>query len=351
MLRAGVVGVGHLGRHHARIYNTIEGVSLTAVADTDPRRRFEAAIRSGARSYEKPEDMIGRVDIVSIVVPTSHHLVVALPFIEAGVHVLIEKPLAPTGAEARALCAAAAEAGVVLQVGHIERFNPAIRAAEKIVSDPRYIVADRIAPYTFRSADIGVVLDLMVHDIDIILELTRSRVKRIESVGVPVMSAGEDIADARINFECGALADIRCSRVSFNRMRKIRFFQSDAYVSIDYNARKVWCYRKKAMDFDASTIDPHEVKDPMALVRDKYLSVQEFTMSEEVDALTQELRSFAEACRGEHPPVVPGEHGARAVEVAETIQSQIHDYIIGEARRSGMPIPDFLKHRSKPSSP
>lgn len=343
MLKAGVVGVGHLGKHHARIYTEIDGVRLDSIADTDPGRRLDLATRTGARAFADYKDMIGRVDVVSIVVPTSHHLAVAKPFIEAGVHVLVEKPLAPTVEDAQELCDLAKEHNVVLQVGHIERFNPAILAAEKIVNDPRYVVADRISPYSFRSGDIGVVLDLMVHDLDVILQLVPSALKRVEALGLPVMSQAEDIADARLYFENGALADIKASRVSFKSMRKIRFFQSDAYVSIDYNDRKIWVYRKKEDRFDASSIDPHSVDDPLKLIMDKYLSVEELTMGDESDALTAELTSFLDACRGYHPPVVPGEHGLRAVKAARAIQGQIREYLIRESERVDVVIPDAIR--------
>jgi predicted dehydrogenase len=344
MLKAGVVGVGHLGRHHARIYTELKGVRLDSISDTDPGRRHDIATKTGTRAFADYKDMIGRVDVVSIVVPTSHHLAVAKPFIEAGVHVLVEKPLAATVEDAQAICDLAKEHKVTLQVGHIERFNPAIRTAEKIVNDPRYIVADRISPYSFRSGDIGVVLDLMIHDLDVILQLTPSNVTRVEALGLPVMSQAEDIADARLYFENGALADMKTSRVSFKRMRKIRFFQSDAYLSIDYNDRKIWVYRKKDMNFDASSIDPHSVDDPLKLIMDKYLSVEEISMGDESDALTMELKSFLDACRGFHAPVVPGEHGLRAVKVARTIQRQIHEYLIRESERVGVPIPAFIRN-------
>lgn len=342
--------MGHLGRHHARIYTELPGVKLDSIADTDPGRRFKIAMSTGARSFEDYHDMVDRVDLVSIVVPTSYHLKVALPFIEAGVNVLVEKPLAATEDEALKLCEAAKANNVVLQVGHIERFNPAIQAAAQVINDPRYVVADRIAPFTFRSVDIGVVHDLMIHDLDVILELLKSPVQRVEAVGIPVLSRSEDIADARLLFENGALADLKTSRVSFKSMRKIRFFQSDAYLSIDYTDRKVWVYRKKGMDFDASNFDPHMVDNPMSVIMDKYLSVEEFSMTGEKDALSTELASFLGACRGEHPPVVPGEHGYRAVKVACTIQKQIHEYILKETKRVGVKAPEFIKDKPGPDS-
>jgi len=351
VLRAGVVGVGHLGKHHARIYGGIEGVRLSAISDTDPGRRADIALRTGARSFENYLEMIGHVDLVSVAVPTTYHRQVAVPFLEAGVNVLVEKPLAISVEDAKAICAAADSSGAILQVGHIERFNPAIREAKKVINDPRYVVADRISPYSFRSSDIGVVLDLMIHDLDIVLDLIDSPVSRIEAIGMPVMSPSEDIADARIHFENGALADLKSSRVSFKALRKFRVFQNASYLSIDYNERKIWAYRKKDMNFDASRIDPHTVDNAPALVMDKFLICDEYDMGGETDALTTELESFVGAVRGLHQPLVPGAHGLRAVEIAEEIQRQIHHYISQETDRAGLPMPEFLARSRFLTSP
>jgi len=192
------------------------------------------------------------------------------------------------------------------------------------------------------------VLDLMIHDLDIILELVPSELASVEAIGMPVLSTVEDLADARIHFANGALADLRTSRVSFNAMRKIRFFQSDAYVSLDYNTRVVRVYRKKGPDFDAASIDPHTVKDPLKLVMDRYIAVEEHQMGAEADALTMELQSFVDACRGLHPPVVPGSHGYRAVSAARAIQQQIDAYIRRETQRKGLALPGQLGGRATP---
>lgn len=358
-MRVGVVGIGHLGQHHARIYRSLPGVELAAVADTDPQRRFEVGTKLGVRAFEKWQDMIDRVDAVSVVVPTTGHREIALPFIEAGKHVLVEKPLAATVADAKAMVDAAKKKGTVLQVGHIERFNPAIRAAERFIEDPRYVVADRIAPPTFRSKDIGVVLDLMVHDLDIVLELAGPRpaspdefvkdpVLRLEALGIPVLSRSEDMADARITFTSGCVADLRASRISMKKMRKIRFFQRTAYVSIDYGARRVSVFRRsKAVEdelIDPTTIDPRTLgADLQGFVFANLLETEEFAMDQGEDALTAELGSFIEACRGLHAPVVPGEHGLRAVAVALRIQAEIAGYVAKEARRLGMKMPDMAR--------
>jgi predicted dehydrogenase len=346
-MRVGVVGTGHLGKHHARIYRNMPGVKLEAIADSDPARRLEVATLTGARAFADWRDLIGRVDAVSVVVPTTFHREVAIPLIEAGIHVLVEKPLASTADDARAIVEAARGKNTILQVGHIERFNPAIRQAERFIDDPRYVVADRLAPYSFRSKDIGVVLDLMVHDLDILLEFVKDPVARIEGLGIPVLSRSEDMADARITFAGGCVADLRASRISMKRMRKIRFFQRSAYVSIDYDARRVSVFRRsKAVEdetIDASLLDPRELEDPQGFVLAKLLEVEEFEMDKGEDALTAELGSFIEACRGEHAAVVPGEHGLRAVEAALKIQGEIASYVAREAKRAGIPIPDMAR--------
>ncbi|MBI3725836.1 Gfo/Idh/MocA family oxidoreductase [bacterium] len=344
-MRLGVIGTGHLGQHHARIYRGMAGVALAGIVDTDPRRRFEVATLTGAQAFADWRELLGRVDAVSVVVPTTLHREIALPFIEAGVHVLVEKPIAATVEDASSLVDAARRKNVVLQVGHIERFNQAIRAAERFISDPRYVVADRLAPYSFRSKDIGVVLDLMVHDLDILLEFVKDPVARAEGLGVPVLSRSEDIADARLTFSSGCVADLRASRISLKRMRKIRFFQRTAYVSIDYDSRRVSVFRRSRAveegEIDPSKLDPRDLADPQGFVFSSLLDHEEFEMGKGEDALTAELASFIEACRGEHAPVVPGEHGLRAVEVALRIQREIEEYVAREATRAGIPMPDM----------
>ena len=344
-MRVAVIGVGHLGQHHARIYRSLPGCELVGICDPDPRRRFEVATRTGVRAYADPKELLGKVDVVSVVVPTTLHRAVATPFLEAGVHVLCEKPLAATAEDARALVEVARASGAVLQVGHIERFNPAIRAAERFIEDPRYIVADRLSPFSFRSSDIGVVLDLMIHDLDIVLELVNDPVASLEAIGVPVLSPAEDIADARIRFAGGALADLRASRVSTKRMRKIRVFQRSAYLSIDYDARRVSVFRRtkdvESGALDPLTIDPRGLSDLQGFVFSRLLELEEFAMDQGEDALSVELASFLGACRGEHAPVVPGEHGARAVEVAVKIMATIKAYVRREAERAGVAVPAF----------
>lgn len=341
-LRVGVVGVGPMGQGHVKHYKSIAGCDLVAISDMDPARRGETALKTGAMAFADPKDMIGRVDAVSIATPTVTHLELALRFIDAGVHVLVEKPMAASSREAEEIVDAARRKGVVLQVGHIERFNPAFKAAKAVVNDPRYIVADRLSPYSFRSRDIGVVHDLMIHDLDIILEFMADEVASLEGMGLPVLSHTEDMADARIRFANGALADVRSSRVSMKKMRKIRLFQGDGYVSIDYGANTISIFRKseafRSGALDPQTLDPRELEDPFKFVFGQLLEVQELSLTS-TDALRDQLASFLEACRGEHAPVVPGEDGLRAVRLADRVQAEVQAYLVREADRAGIQLP------------
>jgi predicted dehydrogenase len=341
-LRVGVVGVGPMGQGHVKHYKSIAGCELAAISDMDPARRAETALKTGAMAFADPKDLIGRVDAVSIATPTVTHLELALRFIDAGVHVLVEKPMAASSREAEEIVDAARRKGVVLQVGHIERFNPAFKAAKEVVNDPRYIVSDRLSPYSFRSRDIGVVHDLMIHDLDIILEFMHDDVASLEAIGLPVLSHTEDMADARMRFMNGALADVRSSRVSMKKMRKIRLFQGDGYVSIDYGANTISIFRKseafRSGAIDPQTLDPRDLEDPFKFVFGQLLEVQEHSLTS-TDALRDQLTSFLEACRGEHPPVVPGEDGLRAVRLADRVQAEVQTYLAREAARAGIQLP------------
>ena len=330
-----------MGRGHVRHYGGIEGCDLVAVVDRDPKRRAEAAIQSGARAFADAKDLIGRVDAVSIATPTTTHKDLALMFMDAGVHVLVEKPMAESPEAAEAMLVGAQDKGVVLQIGHIERFNPAFRAAKKIVSDPRYVIADRLSPFSFRSVDVGVVLDLMIHDLDIVLEFLDDEVESIEAIGIPVLAKTEDMCDARLRFKGGAIADIRASRVSMKKMRKIRMFQQNAYLSIDYQGNSISIFRKgkryASGELDPLTIDPSTLDDPYGFVFGELLDVTEHTLTSS-DALRDELSSFLDACRGLHEPEVTGAHGLRAVKLAHQIRQAVDVYIAGEAARVGLDL-------------
>jgi len=236
-LRVGVVGVGHIGGNHARIYSELPNAEFIAIRDTDPVQSAENARKFGVQPTNSLEEFAGLVDAASLATPTSSHFSIAQDLLARGKHLLIEKPITENTAEARELVGLAAARGLVLQVGHVERFNPVLSALEQRLTHPRFIEAHRLSPYPNRSTDIGVVLDLMIHDLEIILHLVRSPIESIDAVGVPVLSRGEDIANARLRFASGCIANITSSRISPERMRKIRVFQENVYLSLDYQTQ------------------------------------------------------------------------------------------------------------------
>ena len=304
-IAAAVVGVGYLGKFHAEKYAASEKVKLVAVVDADENRANEIGASVGTEALTDYRSLFGRVQCVSIAVPTRFHYRVARDFIEAGIDVLVEKPLTADIAEARELVESAKAKGVILQVGHLERFNPAIRRLEGIIREPKFVECHRLAPFVERGTDVDVVLDLMIHDIDIIASLVRSPVERVEAVGVAVLTDKPDIANARIKFANGCIANVTSSRVSLKRERKIRFFQPDAYISIDYDQRRAQIYHKPApgagwLDIRAENI---EIKDG--------------------DALADEIDSFVECVRARTVPVVGGADGLKALEIASMISSQL----------------------------
>jgi predicted dehydrogenase len=302
---AAVVGVGYLGKFHAEKYAASPKANLVAVVDSDEKRAREIGTALGAEALTDYRALFGRVQCVSVAVPTRFHFQVAREFIEAGIDVLVEKPLTPDIAEARDLVAAARAKNVILQVGHLERFNPAIRRLEGVIQEPKFVECHRLAPFVERGTDVDVVLDLMIHDIDIIASLVRSPVERVEAVGVPVLTDKPDIANARIKFANGCIANVTSSRVSIKRERKIRFFQPDAYISIDYDQRRAQIYHKPApgagwLDIRAENI---EIKDG--------------------DALADEIDSFLDCVRTRTLPLVGGAEGLRALEIASWISAQL----------------------------
>ena len=304
-LRVAVIGVGHLGRHHARILGTLEGATLVGVVDAKRDRAAEIAAACGSVAVEHASDLLGQVDAVSIAVPTESHLAVALPFLERGVPVLVEKPLARDVGEADAMIAAAARAGVVLAVGHTERYNPAVAAAAPYLANPRFIEVHRLGTFPERSLDIDVVFDLMIHDLDIVLSLVPSEVASIEAVGVPVLTGRVDIANARLRFENGCIANITASRISRDRVRKIRFFQQDAYLSIDYAAQEVEMYRLVRRGPERPAIDGGKLEVPRE------------------EPLKRELADFLGAVRERRRPLVTGEDGRRALALAQRITDRM----------------------------
>jgi predicted dehydrogenase len=304
-VRVAVVGVGHHGRNHARILGALPGAELTAVVDTNGARAEEIAKANGTRALTDYREIVGKVDAVTIAVPTEQHAAIALPFIEAGAAVLIEKPMARTLVEADALIEAAARHGVPLAVGHTERFNPAVEAARALLVDPRFIEVHRLGTFPERSLDIDVVFDLMIHDLDVVLSLVRSEVESIEAVGVPVLTGRVDIANARLRFANGCIANITASRISRDRVRKIRFFQPMAYLSIDYAAQKLEVWRLV------------KGSGPMPSIQGGDAPV----VNEE--PLKRELADFVEAAATKRAPAVTGEDGRRALALATAITGKM----------------------------
>lgn len=300
-MRAVVVGVGHLGKHHARILAALPGVTLAGVVDTDAERAGQVAAERGTTAYADVGQVPGKIDVAVVAVPTESHARIAQGLLEAGVHTLVEKPITQTIAEADALIAAARSCGVVLAVGHSERFNPAVMAARPHLKDPRFIEVHRLGQLPGRSLDIDVVLDLMIHDLDLILSLVPSEVEGVEAVGVPVLTPRIDIANARLRFANGCIANLTASRISREPVRKIRFFQQDAYVSIDTAAREVELWRLVPQPTGAPTIGGGKLE----VAGD--------------EALKGELEDFLGAVRDGRAPAVSGEQGRAALALAMRI--------------------------------
>jgi predicted dehydrogenase len=301
-LRVGVVGVGHLGRHHARILSSLPGVKLAMVADINAVRAREVAERVGADWCDDAAGLIGRVDGVTIAVPTESHAAVALPFLSRGIPALVEKPLARSVSEADRMIDAAARAGVPLAVGHTERFNPAVSAVLPHLTGPRFIEVHRLGTFPERSLDIDVVFDLMIHDLDVVLALVGGEVISLEAVGVPVLTPRIDIANARLRFDTGCIANITASRISREKVRKLRFFQHDSYISVDYAQQEVEHWR---LDRAGAGPLPRIAGGRLDVVRDEPLRL--------------EMVDFIEAARTGRMPAVPGEAGRRALALAERI--------------------------------
>jgi predicted dehydrogenase len=303
-LRMAVVGVGHLGKHHARILSTLPGVELVAVVDTNRARAEEIARAHGTSPLSDARELAGKVDAVTIAVPTEVHRDIALPFLSAGISVLVEKPMARSLAEADEMVAASARAGATFAVGHTERFNPAVAVARPLVANPRFIEVHRLGVFPERSLDIDVVFDLMIHDLDVVLSLVDSEVDSIDAVGVPVLTGRVDIANARVRFANGCLANLTASRISRDRVRKIRFFQPSAYLSIDYGAQKVEMFR--------------------LVTGGGMPSIQggDIPVTNE-EPLVRELADFVDAAVSRRAPLVTGEQGRRALALAQQITDKI----------------------------
>lgn len=310
----GVIGTGHLGRHHARIYSSMDGVRLVGVADIDPGRAREVAAEYGAEPFSDFGDLLDRLDAVSIAVPTEEHVEVGTRCLEAGLDVLVEKPIARDLKGADRLIASARRKGRTLQVGHVERFNPVVEAAREVATEPQFFEIHRLNTFSFRGLDVDVVLDLMIHDIDIVMSLVDSPVAEVRAVGIPVLSSRADIANVRIEFGNGCVANLTASRVSTERVRKLRFFQPHDYLSLDYEAQ-----RGNLLSLDGGQI--------------RRVALE----PERDEPLRRQLASFIRTVRERSKPRVSGEDGRRALEVALTVNREIEAHLSRRALARGGP--------------
>jgi predicted dehydrogenase len=307
-VRIAVIGVGHLGQHHARLLAALDNVQLAGVVDINASRAQEIAAKYGARTFNSASDLVGHVDAVTIATPTVTHIDIAMPFVEAGVAVLIEKPLAARLEEADRLLEAAGRRGTIVATGHTERFNPAVAAALPLITSPRFVEIHRLGTFPERSLDIDVIFDLMIHDLDLLLTVAGSDVASIDAVGVNVLTPRVDIANARITFVSGCIANVTASRISRDRVRKARFFSHDAYVSIDYAAQEVEVYRLirvEGQDGGRPTIQGGRLE----VGND--------------EPLRRELADFAEAVRSGRSPGVTGQDGRAALALATRVADLI----------------------------
>ncbi len=309
-LRVAVVGIGYLGKFHAQKYSLVPEADLIGLADVVPRKAEEWAEKLRTAAFSDHRDLLGKVDAVSVVVPTDQHYAVARDFLEAGCDVLVEKPVTATIPEADELIALAQRRGRILQVGHLERFNPAVLAAREKIRAPIFIESHRLTPFRGRGTEVDVVLDLMIHDLDIILSFVRSGVKQIHAVGIPVLTDKVDIANTRVEFEGGCVANITASRISFEDRRRIRVFQPDTYLTLDYASKEIALYHRT---FSAEN-------------QRFQLSAEQIEV-EPGDTLEMEIRAFVLACLNRTPPVVTGEDGRNALAVAMRISEQIEENI------------------------
>lgn len=301
-LRVGVVGVGHIGSNHARLYSEIQSADFTAIYDVDPARASSIAKKFRVTAAKSLDEFAELVDAASIATPTNSHHEIAIALLRRDKHLLVEKPITENPQHATELAELASQNRLILQVGHVERFNPVLSALEARLTHPRFIEAHRLSSYPNRSTDIGVVLDLMIHDLEIVLHLVRAPVQNIDAVGIPVLSKGEDIANARIRFENGCVANITSSRISPERMRKIRVFQEDAYLSLDYEKQAGEIYRLE---------NGKITRDKVAIERE--------------EPLKQQLVSFLDCATTGREPRVSGLQATAALELAVEITKKIQN--------------------------
>jgi predicted dehydrogenase len=306
-IRAAVVGVGRFGRNHARLYHEMEGVELVGVYDTNRNRAAEVAAEYGCRIYETLDDLTGNAEAASVAVPTEHHWDVACRLMETGLDVLVEKPISRSEQEASEMIETAERWGRILQVGHLERFNPAVEAARLIARDPLFFEAHRLSPFSTRSLDVDVVLDLMIHDLDVVLSLVNSPVEEIRGVGLAVLSPKIDIANVRVGFEDGCVANFTASRVSTERVRKLRWFQAREYVSVDYDRQTAFRIGVEVTG-EKSRLAPEQLKPTKE------------------EPLHRQLENFLRCVRDRKDPEVDGKQAKRALELAHQILKEIENH-------------------------
>ncbi len=329
-IRVGVIGAGRMGSHHARILSKIPGVELVGVADSNIWRAQLIAWKHNTMAIRDYRDLISKADAVVIAVPTPAHLEVGQAALGAGLHCLIEKPLAGSVEEARQLLELSQQKGVVLQVGHVERFNPAVLEAIKHIRNPKFITVERLGPYDPRVAHIGVVLDLMIHDLDILLTLVGSEVESLEAVGAHLLSEHEDIANVRVRFKTGCIANVTASRISLEKSRKLRIFQEDSYISLDYGNSALKVYRKKSPVI--TSLKDIEILRP-ALSK--------------ADPLTNEHTHWLDCIRHNRKPWPSGERGVEALKLALQISDELERYHAAGAAGSRSLIPEWAQDLTK----
>jgi predicted dehydrogenase len=347
-LPVAVIGAGHMGKHHVRLYSQMPQAKLVAVIDANAERAKAMAEPLGVRHGTSLTPEMGDIAAVSIAVPTVHHLAIAQPLIQRGISVLIEKPLAPSGADAQEIATLGEKHGVVVAVGHTERFNPAVRAVTKLGMQPKFVETHRISPFPFRSADVGVVFDVMIHDIDVLLSLVPDEVIRVDAVGVNVFGRHEDIANARIVFKGGAVANLTASRVALKTERKLRAFSESAYVTVDYQKKLGIAI---TLDRNVDVIKFMREKNIEDLSKfsaadyGKMVQVEPLVIDDR-DALQTELETFLECVREKKRPPVSAEDGVAAVRLAEAIVDSIksHRWDGDPAGRVGLAADIFAKH-------
>ncbi len=326
-VKVGVIGVGHLGKHHARVYSQIPEAQLIGIHDTDSGKAQKVAAEFNTRYFDDLNDFLKAIDAVSLVVPTTFHYSLACDVLGCGKNLLVEKPIAETVKQAEELVSLARTKKLILQVGHIERFNPAFKAIESLELEPRFVESHRLAQFNPRGTDVAVILDLMIHDLDLILSLVKSEVRRIDAAAVSVISDSEDIANARLTFANGCVANITSSRISARPLRKMRLFQKNSYVSLDFLERSVEIYR--LVDTNSVSEGEKEQKTVVGNLPTGEVGktiIYEKPEIEKGDMLTSEIESFLDAVKNRAKPKVSGEDGKRALEVALEIVNKAKEH-------------------------